>query len=118
MEMNLPASVSATDREIFKLFNDFRMNPKSAIPHLQEMLKHFDGKKYKPPTGPSYQTNKGVLAVQEAIDYLASIPPAPAPLQWNEGLAAASKALVDDLGPAGLVQMNTQAGVTPLKRIE
>lgn len=49
------------------------MNPLNAIPHLKEMLNHFEGNVYSPPNGTPYQTNGGPEKVQETIDYLSNL---------------------------------------------
>lgn len=56
--------------------------------------------------------------MKEAIDYLNGTDAVEQPLLWNTNLSLSCKDLVEDLGSAGLVQMNTSQGVTPIKRIE
>ena len=45
--------------------------------------------------------------MKEAIDYLNGTDAVEQPLLWNNNLSLSCKDLVEDLGSAGLVQMNT-----------
>ncbi|KAM3127861.1 hypothetical protein pb186bvf_020051 [Paramecium bursaria] len=86
-------------KEAFEYLNKIRQNPKIGIPALQEQVKAFRGKFLKV-DGKDIKTAEGVAAWNEAIAYLEAQKPLP-PLKLNDGLNAAAKFHVDDIGPKG-----------------
>ena len=63
------------------------------------------------------RTHEGTKAVQEAIDFLKKAPVVPTQLKWNDTLALAAKAHVDDTGSKGLMQHESSEGKTARERI-
>ena len=66
----VPGDVSEMDRQIFEVQNKIRTDPRSCIPHLQEMLNRFEGDLLKQPGKTTLRTKEGKSAVNEAIEYL------------------------------------------------
>lgn len=62
-------------------------------------------------------TNEGPAAVQECIDFLKSAEKCP-PLEWNGGMAKASKDHCDDTGPKGTTGHTGSDGSSPGDRVK
>lgn len=52
-----------------------RANPKSIVPHLTEMKKHFKGKIFHREGKIDMMTNEGVVVINETIEYLNNLSP-------------------------------------------
>ena len=55
------------DKDIYRLLNETRADPKSFVPHLQKLLECFDGEVLKREGKTNLRTNEGPKAVKEAI---------------------------------------------------
>ena len=113
----LPRDVSENDAQIFDLMNKLRDDPKSFIPHLQEMLGRFEGDMLKQPGKTTLRTKEGPAAVNEAIEYLNRISTV-RPLRWHEELSRAARDHVLDIGPKGLVQHESSDGTSVKERLK
>lgn len=61
----------AVEEEVFLILNQLRQNPKTFIEELESMKSHFQEKKYISPTGNfNITTEEGVVAIDEAIEFL------------------------------------------------
>ena len=104
-------------REIFRLLNEFRKNPKILIKYLDNLKKYIDNKNIlSEPNKIPVQMVEGKDAVNEAIDYLQGIVPLP-PLEWEDNLTLSSLEHVLDIGPKGLVSYQSSDGTEPEDRI-
>ena len=81
----VPQGTAELDKEIFELQNRARANPRVLVPHLQEMLSHFEGTLLKMPGKMAMRTNEGKAAVDEAIECLNKMAPVQM-LEWNDEL--------------------------------
>ena len=94
------------DIEFWKFQNKMRMEPGKFIPFLKDMLKRFDGKKYKGVGGNIFLTQEGPDAVQELIDFLlvkqSEVMTDPLmPLLWSKPLTAAATKMAKMQGVTG-----------------
>jgi hypothetical protein len=104
-------------RDIFKLLNDFRKNPKVLIKYLENLKKYIDHKNIlSEPNKIPVQMVEGKDAVNEAIEYLQGISPLP-PLEWDDNLTLSALEHVMDIGPKGLVSYQSSDGTEPEDRI-
>ena len=104
-------------REIFRLLNEFRKNPKILIKYLDNLKKFIDNKNILSEQNKiPVQMVEGKEAVNEAIDYLQGIVPLP-PLEWDNNLTLSSLEHVLDIGPKGLVSYQSSDGTEPEDRI-
>lgn len=95
--------------DIYKEINNVRENPKSLIDDLLKMKKFFKGKEYRNPKfNYLLQTEEGVDAVNDAIEFLANKSVLKLPLERDESLDQAAEELVDHIGPQGFTQAQTQ----------
>lgn len=100
------ASPGISDREVMEEMNLARTNPLLYAEYLKEFRKNFDGKFYQlPGMVIIVETNEGVAAVDEAINFLVSQKPLP-PLGWLQGLADAAAELAEEQGKAGATGHN------------
>jgi hypothetical protein len=107
------------DKDIYKLLNETRADPKSFIPHLQKLLDCFDGDVLKREGKTNLRTNEGPKAVKEAIEYLQTkAEKVEEPLKWSEELAKAAKEHVEDTGPKGLLSHEGSSGATVRDRLQ
>jgi uncharacterized protein YkwD len=111
------AEVNEIDRQIFDLVNKLRTDPKSFVPHLQEMAKRFDGFLMKQPGKTTLRTKEGQAAVQEAIQHIQSLKPLN-PLKWHTELYTAARQHVNDIGPKGLVQHESSDTTSVKERLK
>ena len=105
------------DKQIFDLVNKLRQDPKTFVPHLQEMLGRFEGLLLKQPGKTTLRTKEGPAAVQDAIEYL-NRQKGVRELRWNEELYTAAREHVQDIGPKGLVQHESSDGTTVKERLK
>jgi hypothetical protein len=104
-------------REIFRLLNEFRKNPKILIKYLENLKKYIDNKNIlSEPNKIPVQMVEGKDAVNEAIEYLQGIVPLP-PLEWDDNLTLSALEHVLDIGPKGLVSYQSSDGTEPEDRI-
>lgn len=109
VDTRVPVDVPEMDRQFFELQNQLRCNPRSFIPHLEQMLSQMEGNVIQRPGKPGIETEEGPSAVHEAIKYLERASPVGL-LRWGPELAAAAKAHVEDIGPKGLDTHNSSDG--------
>ena len=104
-------------KEIFRLLNEFRKNPKILIKYLNDLKKYVDNKNIlSEPNKIPVQMVEGKDAVNEAIEYLQAIVPLP-PLEWDDNLSLSALEHVLDIGPKGLVSYQSSDGTEPEDRI-
>jgi uncharacterized protein YkwD len=105
-------------KDIFKLLNDFRSNPKLLSKHLEKLKTYIDPKTnvLSEPGKIQVQMVEGDKVFIEAIDYLNSLPPLK-PYIWEESLAMSAMEHVLDIGPKGLLSYQSSDGVEPEERI-
>lgn len=100
------ASPGISDRAVMEEMNLARTEPLIYAGYLREFRNNFEGKFYRlPGTVIVVETNEGVTAVDEAINFLVSQKPLP-PLDWSQGLAAAAADLVEEQGKSGATGHN------------
>ena len=104
-------------KDIFKLQNKVRTNPKSFIGHLEKCLGRFKGRVLYSEDNKSFiETKEGPSAYVEAIEFLRNRK-GMKEFKWCEKLEAAGKEFVDDIGPKGLVSSLGSDGSLPTDRI-
>ena len=104
-------------KEIFRLLNEFRKNPKILIKYLENLKKYIDNKNIlSEPNKIPVQMVEGKDAVNEAIEYLQSIVPLP-PFILDDNLTLSALEHVLDIGPKGLVSYQSSDGTEPEDRI-
>ena len=100
------ASPEISARAVLEEMNLARTEPLIYAEYLKEFRKNFEGKFYRlPGMVIVVETNEGVAAVDEAINYLASQKPLPS-LDWSPGLAAAAAELAEEQGKSGATGHN------------
>jgi hypothetical protein len=88
-------------KDIFKLQNKIRINPKAFIGILEKSMDRFYGNILKTADGCSaIETEEGPLGFVEAIEFLKVQKPVP-PLVWCSELQLAAKDHVVDIGKSG-----------------
>ena len=85
-----PQELEALGKEMLKIHNQVRTNPKSLIPHLTTILEH------RKSSGSNHDT------VQEAIDFMKVQKPLGS-LSWSDGLKNGCKDQTASAGPAGVI---------------
>jgi uncharacterized protein YkwD len=110
-------TITATEQAIIDELNLARTNPRMYARLLEDTRQYFDGKRYFEPGQKAMRTQEGVAAVDEAIRYLRSVPPA-SPLSASSGLAKAALDHIRDTGPKGMVSHTGSDGSTPRQRVE
>jgi uncharacterized protein YkwD len=105
-------------KDIFKLINDFRKNPKALAKHLEGMRKYLDKNSMvlSEPGKIQVQMVEGEAVFNEAIEYLLSLHYLK-PLEWDENLALSAIEHVLDIGPKGLLSYQSSDGTEPEDRI-
>jgi hypothetical protein len=105
-------------KDIFKLINDFRKNPKALAKHLEGLRKHLDKNSMvlSEPGKIQVQMVEGETVFNEAIEYLLSLHYLK-PLEWDENLALSAIEHVLDIGPKGLLSYQSSDGTEPEDRI-
>lgn len=104
-------------KDIFKLQNKVRSNPRSFIGHLEKCLGRFKGLVLYSEDNKSFiETKEGPAAYVEAIEYLRN-KKGMKELIWSDQLQKAGQEFVDDIGPKGLVTSLGSDGSLPTDRI-
>lgn len=104
-------------KDVFKLQNKVRSNPKSFIGHLEKCLGRFKGLVLYSEDKKSFiETKEGPSAYVEAIEYLRNRR-GMKEFMWSDQLEAAGKEFVEDIGPKGLVSSLGSDGSLPTDRI-
>lgn len=87
--------------QVLEEINLARAEPLAYADYIREWRKSFRGKLYQlPGTSLLRQTREGILALNEAIEFLNEQKPLP-PLSWSPGLAAAAADLIREQGKTG-----------------
>ena len=104
-------------KDIIKLLNDFRKNPKSLSRHLEGLKKYIDKSKVLTEPGKiPIQMVEGEDVINEAIQFLNSLKPL-APFELDPFLCESAKEHVNDIGPKGLLSYQSSDGTEPEDRI-
>lgn len=110
------AFLSPIEQGVVDEMNKVRTNPSSYIPILENWKKNFVGKQVKVGNNTFLQTQEGVKAVDEAINFLKSARPVSA-LTASKGMSLAAKDLVKDQGPKGTTGHTGSDGSSPFTRM-
>lgn len=89
-------SLYTFEQSILNEMNAIRANPKSYVPYVEDYKKMFNGSIIHYPNGTLIQTNEGLAAVDEAIEFLKTAPSEP-PLKFVVGLAKTSNLQLSNL---------------------
>lgn len=105
-----PVHAEPPAKEVFAEINLARTNPQAYAGFIREFRRQFRGKSYRLGNSPTLvQTTEGVKAVDEAIRFLSRQKPLP-PLNWSEGLAAASAELAGEQEASGAIGHEGKSG--------
>lgn len=100
------ASPEISDRAVIEEMNLARTEPILYAGYLKEFRKNFDGKFYRlPGMVIVIETNEGVAAVDEAINFLVGQKPLPL-LEWSKSLADAAAELAKEQAKSGATGHN------------
>lgn len=105
-------------KDIFKILNDFRKNPKIFAKHLEKLKTHLDKESnvLSEPGKIQVQMVEGDLVFNEAIQFLNSVGLLK-PFIWDDSLALSAMEHVLDIGPKGLLSYQSSDGTEPEERI-
>jgi len=105
-------------KEIFRLLNEFRKNPKTLVKHLESLKKFLDTKTniLSEPGKIQMQMIEGENIFNEAIKFLNGLGPLE-PLTLDERLCKSANEHVQDIGPKGLLSYQSSCGTEPEERI-
>jgi len=105
-------------KEIFKLLNEFRKNPRTLSKHLENLKKYLDRKTnvLSEPNKIQVQMVEGEAVFNEAINFLNSITHLDA-LILDDRLCRSAMEHVLDIGPKGLLSYQASDGTEPEERI-
>jgi uncharacterized protein YkwD len=113
------ATPGISDRVVLAEINLARTEPLIYAGFLKDFRSHFEGKCYRLSDMTTViETNEGVVAVDEAINFLLSQKPLPS-LAWSAGLAAAAQELTQEQSKSGTTGHNGEKSggiVVRLKR--
>jgi len=106
-------------KEIFRILNEYRKNPKLLIKQLEHLKKYVDTKNnvLAEPGKFQVQMAEGMAVFNDAIEYLSKITHLE-PLILDENLCKASLAHCDDIGPKGELTYQSSDGTEPEERIQ
>jgi len=92
--------LSQHEQALFDEINYARANPTTYIKFLEQYKSYYKEKLVRLPDGHSFVTNEGVVALDEAIEFLKTLKPL-TPLLVSKGLALSAKLHLDDLQKSG-----------------
>jgi len=104
-------------QSIFNEHNRIRADPQSYVEILENQIKFFKGDILYRPGEVPIQTNEGVKAYEQAIEFLKQKTPVPV-LTYDERLSRACADHVADIGPKGLLTHESSDGKNVSDRIE
>jgi uncharacterized protein YkwD len=114
----LRRALSPLERGIVTEHNLARTDPRAYADHLREFREFFDGNLIRiPGQTAAILTREGAGAVDEAIDFLMAVDPAPS-LTPSEGMSRGAADHVRDQGPEGDTGHDGSDGSTPGDRID
>jgi hypothetical protein len=114
---NVKEDYNKKAKEIFKLLNDFRKNPKTLAKHLEGLKKFIDNNKVLNEPGKiPIQMVEGEEVINEAVQFLSGIKSLP-PFELDPFLCESAKEHVNDIGPKGLLSYQSSDGTEPEDRI-
>jgi uncharacterized protein YkwD len=87
--------LSPIEQQVIAEINQVRTNPSVYIKKLDNLRQYFDGNLLKLPEKIPLQTNEGVFAVDEAIQFLQNVKPVPS-IEPSKGMSLASRDLASD----------------------
>jgi uncharacterized protein YkwD len=111
------ALLSPLEAEIFEEMNLARTQPQQYAAFVEEYKKYFQGNQLAIPGRQALVTTEGVVAVNEAVNFLRASKPL-APLGIARGLCLAAKDHALDLAVKGLTGHKGSDGSTPNTRME
>jgi uncharacterized protein YkwD len=115
--MSLNVNFEELAKNVHKEHNRIRTDPTSYIELLETNINYFkDDVLYRPNETP-IQTNEGVKAFEEAIEFLKNQDPVGS-LKSDKGLSHACEDHVKDIGPKGLISHDSSDGKNVSDRIE
>jgi len=97
--------------------NNVRRDPKSYIPILEKYITYFKGTIIYKPNEIPIQTNEGVKAYEDAIQFLKEQAPV-SDFLFEERLSKSCLDHVNDVGPKGMISHESSDGKTVTDRIE
>ena len=100
--MSLKINYEEIEQEIFKKQNELRKDPKSYIEKLQNSLKFYNNYILLKEGETPIPTYEGVEGVKNAINFLQNQKPVPE-LIYSKEISLSCKAILNDIGPKGLV---------------
>lgn len=106
------------EKEVIDEMNLARTQPQQYLPFVEEYKKYYKGKQlFLPGHQKPITTFDGVAAVDDAINFLRTVPPAP-PLEIIKGLCLAAKDHAADLSVKGIIGHKGSDGSYPNARID
>jgi uncharacterized protein YkwD len=108
--------LSRLEAAIVREHNLARQNPREYAAYVAELRPFFEGRLLRLPGEIALQTQEGVDAVDEAIEFLRSAAPA-SPLTASRGMSLGARDHVRDQGPRGLTEHVGTDGSNPWDRV-
>lgn len=117
-ESSVGASASTEmERQVIVEMSLARTQPKRYAAFLRQLRGYYEGNLFKEPGRIALITNEGVRALDQAIRFLESTPPA-GPLEWNKVLFLAARDLARDQSRSAATGHSGSDGSTMAQRIE
>lgn len=107
--MQVPNDFANLAKEVYEMLNKARTDPAWVAKELLKYKNYYKNKEYKNPSlGFTFETQEGVKAVEDAIDFLKTkiYPQKPVPL--SEKLNRSAQALVGHFGETGLTSAQSE----------
>jgi uncharacterized protein YkwD len=120
LSVNLPLPkleyLSPLENEIIAEINLARAQPRAYAAYLEETRKYYAGNQLRRPGRAPEATVEGLIAIDEAIQFLRAANPLPS-LQIYKGMSQAAKDHANDLGTSGNTGHKGNDGSTPNVRV-